>query len=574
MKSNEATVSETNKLQTLPQGGATAPALHGRGSGPVKPGREDKALGKGALAIRLEPDYAQISCNRGVAQIEFRRRNEALVSSGHAIKLEPDTAQAHNNRGEALERLGRLDEALTCYEHAIELDPDFVPGHTNRGDLLLDLGRPEDALASSERAIMLRPDHAYAHFLRGMALRKLERPDEALASYDHTIRLMPDFAEAYNNRGMILANTERFDEALENYDHAIRLDPDFALAYSNRGITLRKLKRLDEAQRSYEHAIRLQPDYAPAHYFLALCHLLAGDFARGWKGYEWRWKEGQSEKDRRSFTQPLWLGEESLKGKTILLSDEQGLGDTLQFCRYAKMVKELGAHVILEVPKPLVGLVQTLDGPDRLVVRHEGSLPSFDCYCPIMSLPLAFKTDLRTIPSPGRYISSHPDRIGAWRKRLGRKDRPRIGLAWSGSAPRHRSVPLAVMRSLLCPEFEWFSLHRDVLESDVEALDSSPDLHHFGDRMDFDETAALVEHMDLVISIDTSIAHLAGAMGKPVWVLLPFFSEWRWLLDREDSPWYPRARLFRQDEAGEWGAVMENVNSALKTWLETEAGNG
>ena len=366
----------------------------------------------------------------------------------------------------------------------------------------------------------------------------------------------------------------REDKALGKGALAIRLEPDYAQISCNRGVAQIEFRRRNEALVSGGNAIRLQPDYAPSHYFLALCHLLAGDFARGWEGYEWRWKEAQSEKDRRSFTQPLWLGEESLKGKTILLSDEQGLGDTLQFSRYAKMVKELGAHVILEVPKPLVGLVQTLDGPDRLVARHEGSLPSFDCYCPIMSLPLAFKTDLRTIPSPGRYISGHPDRVGAWGKRLGRKNRPRIGLAWSGSAPRYRSVPLAVMRSLLCPEFEWFSLHRDVLESDVEALDSSPDIHHFGDRMDFDETAALIEHMDLVISIDTSIAHLAGAMGKPVWVLLPFVPDWRWLLDREDSPWYPRARLFRQDEAGEWGAVMENVNSALKTWLETEAGSG
>lgn len=447
--------------------------------------RANDALVYDGRAIRLKPDYARISSDHGSLRIECRRTDEARLSTDQALKFEPNSAQAHNNRGEALQRLGRLDEALTSYERAVELDPDFVPGHSNRGDLLLDLGRPEDALASYERAIVLRPDHAYAYFKRGMALRKLERPDEALASYDQAIKLMPDFAEAHNNRGIILANAERFDEALQSYDHAIKLEPDFALAYSNRGITLRKLKRLDEAQISYEHAITLQPDYAPTHYFLALCHLLAGDFARGWEGFEWRWKEAQSEKDRRNFTQPLWLGRESLTAKTILLSDEQGLGDTLQFCRYARMVKELGAHVILEVPRPLVGLMQTLEGPDRLVIRNEGSLPSFDCYCPIMSLPLAFKTDLQTIPSPGRYISSDPGRVGAWRERLGPKNRPRVGLAWSGNpaqiADRQRSMALEVMGSLICPEIEWFSLHREVRESDVEALDSSRDIRHFGD---------------------------------------------------------------------------------------------
>jgi Tfp pilus assembly protein PilF len=411
---------------------------------------------------------------------------------------------------------------------------------------------------------------AKAYYNCGRELLDLGRPGEALECLDRAISLRPDSADFYNYRGIVLKSLGRFDEAVACYDQALKWRPFFVQAFNNRGNALKELGRIEEALASYKQAVTVDPGYARGHHNLALCHLLMGDFARGWQEYEWRWKEAQSEKDRRELAQPLWLGNESLAGKTIFLHYEQGLGDTLQFCRYAKLVSDQGARVLLDVPNPLLGLLRNLDGVAQLFGKIGDPLREFDYHCPLMSLPLAFRTELPTIPAPDRYISSEPDKVVAWQSRLDSRTKPRVGLAWSGN-PRHgtdhlRSIDFDVMRSLLHPEFEWFSLHREVRDRDAEVLASSTDIHHFGAEMDFVETAAVIELMDLVISVDTSIAHLAGAMGKPVWILLPIVPDWRWLLDREDSPWYLSARLFRQDKAGDWCTVVKAVHSALSAW--------
>lgn len=438
-------------------------------------------------------------------------------------------------------------------------------------------GRLAHAQKVYEDVLNLQPNHFDALHMLGVIAAQAENYLQAVELIDRAIEINPDYAEAYFNRGIVLQDLQRPDDALASYDQAINLKPDYGAAYNNHGNALHDLNRLEEALASYDQAISLIPDDAAPHQNRCQCCLLMGDFERGWEGLEWRWKEARLEKSKRDFTQPLWLGRESLAGRTILLHSELGYGDTLQFCRYAKEVSDLGARVIMEVHKPLLGLLKNLDGVSQLLANGS-ALPAFDYHCPLMSLPLAFKTDLTTIPAHKSYIASNPNKVAAWRNRLGAKTKPRVGLAWSGNPDnmrdRHRSIELAVMRSLLCTEIEWFSLHREVRDSDAELLSSNTDIRHFGGQMDFDETAAVIELMDLVVSVDTSIAHLAGAMGKPVWILLPFRPDWRWLLDRDDSPWYPSARLFRQDKIGDWATVMQNVQLALETWIGEPFANG
>jgi Tetratricopeptide repeat len=365
----------------------------------------------------------------------------------------------------------------------------------------------------------------------------------------------------------VLADLERHAEALASFERAIALRPGYARAFYNRGNSLRELHRHRDAVDSFERAIALEPDYASAHWNLADCHLLLGDFARGWSEYEWRWKLKQREAVRRDFPQPLWLGSSPLKGRTILLHSEMGLGDTLLFCRYAKEVAALGAKVVLEVQPALFPLLANLEGAAE-VLPVGAALPDFDCHCPLMSLPLAFRTDLYTVPASVPYIRSDPARVAIWRSRLGDKTGPRVGLVWSGSSALrndHRSMALAQMLPLVRDWAQWISLQKEVAESEIGLLASRVDVRHFGGELrDFADTAALVELMDIVVTIDTSVANLAGAMGKTVWILLPFNPhDWRWMLDREDSLWYPTARLFRQSAVGDWPGVIRRVDDAL-----------
>ena len=377
----------------------------------------------------------------------------------------------------------------------------------------------------------------------------------------------PNYAEALYNRGNTLHELKRFEEALASYDRALAVRPDYAEALYNRGLSLHELKRFEEALASCDHALAVRPNYTEAHWNEALLRLLTGDFRRGWVKYEWRWKNESLAPPKRNFSQPLWLGAEALAGKTILLHSEQGFGDTIQFCRYVPLVAERGACVILEVPRPLRELMSTLTGAEQIVSSGD-PLPDFDIHCPLLSLPLAFGTRLETIPAATPYLRASSQSLMNWDTRLGPKRHRRIGLAWSGSPmnrnDQNRSIRLSSLLSLLDIEATFVSLQKDVRSDDVTVLKDQGDLLHFGDALDnFSDTAALISTLDLVISVDTSVAHLAGALAKPVWVLLPFIPDWRWLLDRNDSPWYPTARLFRQDDARAWDAVIARVHAAL-----------
>ena len=532
--------------------------------------RFDDALSIFDQAIGIKPDHADSHNNRGNVLKELARMDEALASYDQAITIKPNYAQAHNNRGLTLHALDRLDEALASYDQAIANQPDYAEAYSNRGISLQVLGQLNLALASYDQAIALKPDYAQAYSNRGLILHELSCFDESLASYQQAIAIEPNYAEAYNNWGFTLNTLRHLNEALACYDQAIAINPNYAEALSNRGDTLQELGCFKDALASYDQAIAIKPLFVGAHWNSSSCHLLLGNFKQGWGGYEWRWKNKSLSlfKDQRDFSVPLWLGEQSLKGKTILLHAEQGLGDTLQFCRYADLVAQLGAKMILEVQPPLLNLLANLEGVHQIVVRGD-PLPAFDYHCPLMSLPLAFKTDLHSIPAANHYIHSDPTKLAQWQTLLGPKTKPRIGLVWSSASAfkgdGKRSLALSELLQALPTEgFEYICLQKEIKESDQQTLRLNPQIQFFGDQLnDFTDTAALTNCVDLVLSTCTSVPHLAGALGKPTWVMIPYVPDWRWLLDRGDSPWYPSIKLFRQPSLGNWKSVFERVKADL-----------
>ena len=506
------------------------------------------------------------------------------------LDAEPDYFDALNLLGVITAQTMRSREAADLLGRAVALRPDSAPALNNLGNALKDLGQLELAVAHYERAIAVRPEYkdAYACFNRGVVLEELGRLGAAVASYELAVAIKPDYADAHFNRGCVLYELRRLDESVASYEIAIAIKPDYAEAYYNRGIVFHDLKRLDAAVDSYDRAIAIKPDYPAAYWNKSQALLLGGDFEHGWKLYEWRWRYEKTGLRQRDFCRPLWLGAESLRGKTILLHGEQGLGDTLQFCRYAKLVAGLGAKVVLEVQAPLLALLSGTEGAS--VVLAKGSeLPAFDFHCPLISLPLALKTELDSIPAGIPYIQSDPVRAAKWRERLGKKTRPRIGLVWSGGfrpdqpavwdTNARRNIPFAKIAALKLPQLDFFSLQKgEPAESELaqQKQDVWPEANfhdYVGELKDFSDTAALIENLDLIISVDTSTAHLAGALGKPVWILNRFDSCWRWLLERDDSPWYPTAKLYRQERPGDWDGVLDRVKSDLGGMSATEFSN-
>lgn len=529
-----------------------------------------EALASADRAIALKPAFKNAHNNRGNALRGLGRLEEAAESYARAIACKPDYAEAHNNRGGALRDLGHHKAALGCFDQAIAHDPAFVSAYHNRARLLEKLGHYAAALADWDAAIGLAPKVAELHNGRGGALWELKRYAEALESHAVAVALNPTFPEAFNNRGVTLNALGRCDEAIADFDRALSLDPRFANAHNNRGVALQEKGAFAEAIQAYECAVKLKPDYGHAQMNLAIAYMQQGDFARGLETYEWRWRNPELRQRERIFAAPAWLGRESLEGKTILLHNEQGLGDAIQFCRYAPMVAARGARVVLEVQRPLARLLATVDGVHQVTIRGEPP-PAYDFHCSLLSLPFAFGTQVATIPA-SRYLAADPARVSAWGEKLGPKTRPRIGLTWSGNpqqqGDRKRSIAFGEFVKALPPGFEYVSLQKEVQERDQAALAARPDIRDFSSALtDFAETAALCAHMDLVVTVCTSTAHLAGALGTPTWVLLCLSPCWRWLLGRNDSPWYPSVTLYRQTVPGAWDSVLANVRADLSAQL-------
>lgn len=525
-------------------------------------------------ALALKPDYAEAHFNRGRILKELNRLEDALASYDRALSACPKNADALYNRGNVFRELKQFEQALDSYDRLLELEPEKLEAINNRGTILGELKRYDEALSNFDHVLSARPDDTNALLNRGNIFHELKRYDNALVSYDRAITVCPEHADALYNRGNVLHELKRFNEALESYDRALCLRANFSNALHNRGTTLKELKHFDEALASYACALSLQPDEVEVHWSEALLRLLRGDYRRGWEKYEWRWKRESMALERRNFEQPLWLGNEDISDKTVLLHSEQGFGDTIQFCRYVPVIAARCAHVILEVPKPLVALMGSLDGRIQIVAKGN-PLPDFDYHCPLLSLPLACGTVLKTIPARSPYLNPPPQSLQKWKTRLGPRRRPTIGLAWSGNETHkndhNRSCGLGSFLPLLDLDATFVSVQKDVRSNDLAILNERHDICHYGqDLEDFCDTAALISHLDLVISVDTSIAHLAGALGKPVWVLLTYIPDWRWLLDRNDSPWYPTARLFRQDETRTWDKVILQIRNAASAFVRSE----
>ncbi len=504
---------------------------------------------------------------RAIAAYGAGRFHDAEVFCLQALQANPAHFEAAHVLALAQAGLGRHDEALESYDRALRLRPDAAAVLNDRGASLLALGRPEEALQCYDRAIAADPRYAAAFSNRGSVLERLERYDAALANYNRALALQPDFVDALYNRGNVLKALRRYEDALASYDRALALRPDHAEAHNNRGQALKELLRYDEALKSYNSALAVAPDHVAAHCNAAALRLVTGDFERGWADYEWRWKKESVAAAARQFRQPQWRGDAPLAGKTILVHSEQGAGDAIHFCRYVPMLLAAGADVVFEVLPPLQTLMADFVPAARVVVKGS-PLPPFDLHCPLLSLPLAFGTRLDTIPAEPAYLHARAETAAAWRARLGPKTRPRIGLMWSGN-PKHelnhtRSMSFRRLLPLIEADATFISLQMEVGDDDATVLREHGDVVQFGrDLGDFAQTAGLVAELDLIVTVDTSAAHLAAALGRPTWILLSFVADWRWLLEREDSPWYPTARLFRQTQAGDWDGVIARVRTEL-----------
>ncbi|HLL27547.1 MAG TPA: tetratricopeptide repeat protein [Xanthobacteraceae bacterium] len=483
-----------------------------------------------------------------------QRKKAAALSPALAAALE-------------LHRQGRLDEAEHGYRDVLKDDPTDWRGLHQLGAIHLERGQYVEALQFIGAAMKANPTSAEVASNYGAVLRHLARDNEAIAFFDRALILRPGYVPALVTRGASLCRLGRREEALKNLDRAIELDPQNAMAHYNRANVLHELKRFDEALQSFTATLALEPAYAEANFNEGMTRLLLGDFAVGWEKYEWRWQAKQRAQIR-NFSAPLWLGDQPLAGKTILIHAEQGYGDTIQFVRYVPLLAAHGASVVLEIQAPLKPLLAHMDGVSGVITRGE-PLPAFDFHCPILSLPLAFKTELASIPASIPYLTASGDRLEQWKERLPSSDKPRVAIAWAGSATHEQDRIRSIALENLAPLFaldhvQWISIQRDLRPGDAEFLQTRPKIAHLGGALnDFADTAAVLAQVDLLISVDTSTVHLAGALGRPVWVLLQHLPDFRWLLDREDSPWYPDARLFRQPDFGDWKRVIERVGREL-----------
>jgi hypothetical protein len=531
-------------------------------------------------ALRLRPDFAEACNNLGNTLVKLKRHDEALALFQRAIALKPNFAPAHSNLADLLQVLRRYQEAVAAYQRALRLRPDMPETIHNLGKALLRTGSLDEAQSHFQAAIDLKPDYAVAWVSLAYAQQKIRRLDQALASCTRAVELDPNLIEAHLLRAGILENLDHFDEALEILDRLIRSQPKQGKALLSRGALLRATGRYEEALANYRSALDLEPEDPDANWNLALLLLLYGRYEQAWDHYEYRWQSIEYERPRHRFESPPWSGRDDLRGKKVLLVSEQGLGDAIMFCRFAPMVEALGAEVVLEVAPALAALMRTLS-PTIQVVAIGDPLPPIDMHCPLLSLPRAFGTTLKTIPAADGYLAVDPARSRVWDQRLGPQSKPRVGLVWSGrrehSNDRRRSMPANALSALLGrEEFDFHSLQIELREMDS---DLTARLTTWCDELaDFGETAALAEKMDVVVSVDTAVAHLAGALGKEVWILLPCVHDYRWMLDRGDTPWYRSARLFRQPTPGDWQSVVKRVVEELErrfggsTWSRENGG--
>ncbi len=524
-----------------------------------------------ARVLKAAPDHFDALNLLGAIKMQQGQFGEAQRLFSAAIKVNPRIAAVWCNLGQAQYAQKRPIDALQSFEKARALAPDDVDILYQHANALLALDRPREALAELGTVLARKPAHFEARLNSGLAQAKLENLDRALADFDGALALSPQHPVAHFNRGVVLIKLGRYAEAVAANERAVAATPDYVAGWLNRGMALAQLRRFKEAIASYDEVLARRQDNADAHFNRALALLTIGDYRAGFADYEWRWRRtgapAQKNRGRR-----LWLGDTPISGKTILLHAEQGLGDTIQFARYAPFVAAQGAKVVLEVQPELKSLLARLDGVTAVVARGEAP-PPFDVHCPLGSLPLARKTELPVVPAQIPYLSADQAHLQKWSARIEKLPHPRIALAWAGNPAhdndRNRSIALSTLTPLLAMPASFISIQRDVRNSDATQLGATTQLTHLGGELaDFNDTAAVLSLCDLLITADTAPAHLAGATGRPAWVLVPFAPDWRWMLDGESTPWYPTVRVFRQSALADWNAVIARVATALQEQLK------
>jgi tetratricopeptide (TPR) repeat protein len=526
--------------------------------------------------LEAQPD--EFNSLRLLGVIEHQRGNYAAAvrQIEAALAANPNVAEAFNSLGNALGKLKRLDEAVVNFDRAIALKPAYAKAFYNRGGALHELKRLNEAVASYDQAIALNPSYAAAYNNRGNALKEMMRLEEALVSYDQAIALNPGFVDALKNRGVVLQELWRLEEAVVSYDQAIALRSDYADAFNNRGSALHELLRLDQALTNYDRAIALRPGFANAHVNRGMTRLLIGRLQEGWEDLEWRWIANGLPSKHAAIDAQIWQGQ-NLAERRLVICAEQGLGDVIQFARYLPLLVERGAKATFLVPAKLVRLLRPLSSEIAVVGSLEGAAP-FDFQCPLMSVPLRYGTTLTLIPRSVPYLSADTDLAARWAKRLGGQGF-KIGIAWQGNPGRRldwgRSIPLTEFVPLArLPGVRLISLQKKHGLDQRASLPAGAKVEILSDGLDggpdaFIDTAAVMANLDLIITSDTSIAHLAGALGRPTWVALKHIPDWRWLLEREDCPWYPTMRLFRQQTPGGWKSVFLRIRKELHALVLT-----
>jgi tetratricopeptide (TPR) repeat protein len=554
-----------------------AEALHLLAALACQVGRFAQAVELNRQALAGNPTRASTYFNLASAYHALGQREAAVGCYRQAICLRPDYAEACYNLGNLLRELGRLEEAVASYRETVRLLPGDHHARNNLGGALRELGRLDEAVACFREVVRLRPDLPEAHHNLGAALGEQRKPELAEACYRQALMLQPNYREAHCSLGNALADQGRLPEAEACYREALRLEPGDADSYHGLGVVLADLGRLAEADACYGEALRLRPGFAEAHCNRGQLRLMQGQWEQGWRDYEWRWRIKSFAPDGAGL--PPWDGR-PLNGRTILLHAEQGVGDTIQFIRFAPLVKERGGRVIVECAPALVSLLANAAGIERLIPRGT-ALPPFDVHVPLMTLPALLGTRLATVPAEVPYLAVDPDRVARWREVLA--DMPpglRVGVVWQGNPEhrndRRRSVPLTQLEPLArVPGVRLISLQVGTGAEQLSAVGQRWPITDLGNRFDrssFADAAAVLCGLDLLVSVDTALVHLAGALGRPVWVALPFAADWRWLREREDSPWYPTARLFRQGQAGQWTEVVDRMTSALGDWAVRHEG--
>jgi tetratricopeptide (TPR) repeat protein len=537
----------------------------------AKKGAHGDAEDRFRQALKLTPGHPEVLRALGDSLMLQRRFSEAMNCFDEVLIQKPRDADSFNRRGYVLQQLGNQAAALGNFSRALLLQPFFPEAANNRGNALHSLGRHEEALKDFDRAISQRPNYVLPYSNKSNTLTSLKRYDEALECCDKSIGIEPNFAAAHNNRGFVLQKIGRHGEAIESLKRAVALQPGYGEALNNLGFSLQQLRRFDEALGFYEEAIRLQPEYAEAIWNRGLLKLLRGDMPAGWRDMEWRWKCKEFLKKPGQADIVEWSGQD-LQGRSIAVFAEQGFGDLFQFCRYLPKLIERGARVTLVIPRKLHSLLSTLD--QRIRIWEAGvRLEGVDFQCMLLSLPDRFKTELATIPNAVPYLNAESTLAEKWKKTMG-KDGFKVGISWQGNPSGFvdfgRSMPLAAFAPLSdIPGVRLISIQFQHGTEQLKSLPSGMKVEELAEfntgESGFIDTAAVMKSLDLIITTDSAPAHLAGAMNMPVWVMLRAVPDWRWLLDRSDSPWYPSMKLFRQEVNGDWGQVIRDVAKALAT---------